>query len=869
MLFCVDASGSMAARERMEQVKTAILSLLLDAYQRRDKVGLITFRGDRRRARAAADRLRRHRRRPARRPAGRRAHAAGRGAARGRATCCELERRPRPAPPAAARRGHRRPRDRRRRTRSAAVAPASPAQLARLRRRRPSSSTARPAGCGWAWPAGWPSTCGAEHVPRRRGQRRRALTVRSRPEAERPDAAGTAARRTRRRAHHAAAPQPAALMVHTGDGKGKSTAAFGLALRGWNQGWSIGGLPVREVGQVAHRRADRARTPRRAARRDRRGRPGRVAQDGLGLVLVAQGRATRRTTPPTPPRAGPRSSAGSPPRRTTCYVLDEFTYPMKWGWVDVDDVVETLANRPGRQHVVITGRRRRPAAGRGRRPGHRDDQGQAPDGRRPEGPDGASSGERLPRLVIAAPASGHGKTTVATGLMAALRARGPRGVSGHKVGPDYIDPGYHALATGRPGRNLDPHLVGEDRVVPLLLHGAAPAPADVAVVEGVMGLYDGAIGRRRVRLDRARGRRADAHPVVLVVDISHAVALGRRGRARHGDLRPRGARSPASILNKAGSARHAAEVVGAVERPRHPGARRAAPRRRDRGPLAAPRPGPGRRARRRRRRRSTGWPTGSPSTSTSAAVLDARPHRAGPRRRPVGPGRGPGCGGADPGRRRARGRGGRRPGVHVPLRRDRGAAARGRLPDGRLRPAHRRRAARRHGRRSTSAAASPRCTPPSSARTHRCSRAVRAAVARGRARPSPSAPGCCTSAATVDGDPDGRRARRPTRAMTAAADAAATAPPSRTDTLLTRAGERVTGHEFHRTTVDPRGTTVPPGRVDDEPAGFASATLHASYLHTHWAGHPQLAARFAAAAHACPPAELSGARPSRHATSTA
>ena len=89
----------------------------------------------------------------------------------------------------------------------------------------------------------------------------------------------------------------------------------------------------------------------------------------------------------------------------------------------------------------------------------------------------------LPRLVIAAPASGHGKTTVATGLMAALRRAGHI-VSGHKVGPDYIDPGYHSLATGRPGRNLDPHLVGEDRLVPLLLHGAGGA--DLAIVEGVM-----------------------------------------------------------------------------------------------------------------------------------------------------------------------------------------------------------------------------------------------------------------------------------------------------------------------------------------------------------------------------------------------
>jgi cobyrinic acid a,c-diamide synthase len=122
----------------------------------------------------------------------------------------------------------------------------------------------------------------------------------------------------------------------------------------------------------------------------------------------------------------------------------------------------------------------------------------------------------IPRVVIAAPASGHGKTSVATGLLAAFAARGVA-VSPHKVGPDYIDPGYHALAAGRVGRNLDPWLVGEERILPLFRHGSQGA--DLAIVEGVMGLFDGAAGQG--------GFASTAHvagilkaPVLLVVDCS-------------------------------------------------------------------------------------------------------------------------------------------------------------------------------------------------------------------------------------------------------------------------------------------------------------------------------------------------------------
>ncbi|WP_371581199.1 cobyrinate a,c-diamide synthase [Streptomyces sp. NBC_01314] len=122
----------------------------------------------------------------------------------------------------------------------------------------------------------------------------------------------------------------------------------------------------------------------------------------------------------------------------------------------------------------------------------------------------------VPRLVIGAPSSRSGKTTVATGLMAALTERG-LAVSPHKVGPDYIDPGYHALASGRVGRNLDAYLCGPDLVAPLFAHGARGC--DIAVVEGVMGMYDGASGQGELA-STAHVAKLLRAPVVLVVDAS-------------------------------------------------------------------------------------------------------------------------------------------------------------------------------------------------------------------------------------------------------------------------------------------------------------------------------------------------------------
>ncbi|MGY1722024.1 cobyrinate a,c-diamide synthase [Blastococcus sp. SYSU DS0533] len=172
---------------------------------------------------------------------------------------------------------------------------------------------------------------------------------------------------------------------------------------------------------------------------------------------------------------------------------------------------------------------------------------------------------RLPRVVVAAPSSNAGKTSVTTGLVAALTARGLT-VSPHKVGPDYIDPGYHGLAAGRPGRNLDPWLVGEERIAPLLLHGARGA--DVAVVEGVMGLFDGA-----THPGVEPGFASTAHvagllraPVVLVVDASsqaRSVAALVHGFATFDPA----VRLGGVVLNRVGSDRHEAilrEALGAA-----------------------------------------------------------------------------------------------------------------------------------------------------------------------------------------------------------------------------------------------------------------------------------------------------------------
>ncbi|AFR08204.1 MULTISPECIES: cob(I)yrinic acid a,c-diamide adenosyltransferase [Nocardiopsis] len=149
------------------------------------------------------------------------------------------------------------------------------------------------------------------------------------------------------------------LAVHTGDGKGKSTAAFGLALRGWNQGWRIGVFQF--VKSAKWRIGEQTVLERLGRLHEETGEGGPVEWHKMGsgwswirhrdgaedhAAAAAQGweEIKRRLTEQT----------------HDLLILDEFTYPIAWGWVDVEDVVAALESRPGRQHVVITGRRADP-----------------------------------------------------------------------------------------------------------------------------------------------------------------------------------------------------------------------------------------------------------------------------------------------------------------------------------------------------------------------------------------------------------------------------------------------------------------------------------------------------------------------------
>ena len=164
-----------------------------------------------------------------------------------------------------------------------------------------------------------------------------------------------------------------------------------------------------------------------------------------------------------------------------------------------------------------------------------------------------------PRLVVASPRSGAGKSTITAGLLAAFRRRGLR-VRAAKVGPDFIDPTYHALAAGHPSRNLDPWISGLDAMGPLA--GRAAHGGELLLIEGVMGLFDGAAdGSPTSTADVAVALDA---PVVLIIDctaMSGSIAAVVHGFRTY-DAR---VRVGGVILNRVASPTHQKMLVDAVE----------------------------------------------------------------------------------------------------------------------------------------------------------------------------------------------------------------------------------------------------------------------------------------------------------------
>lgn len=461
---------------------------------------------------------------------------------------------------------------------------------------------------------------------------------------------------------------------------------------------------------------------------------------------------------------------------------------------------------------------------------------------------------RLPRIVVAAPGSGHGKTMVTTGLLSALHRKGIE-ASGHKVGPDYIDPGYHAAATGRPGRNLDPWLQGEERVVPLLIHGAAtPRPADVAVIEGVMGLFDGAIGSGGFA-STAHVARLTRTPVVLVVDAaaaSRSVGATVLGFATF----DREVTVAGVILNNVATARHESEardgvalagvpVLGVVPRrpdvvvpSRHLGLVPAV----ERVPQAAAAVA------------ALAELVGAHVDLDAVLALAATaPDLEGPAWSADEAVAGFALGTAGTGQR-ARIAVAAGPAfsfmyaetTELLVAAGAEVVAFDPLHDGRL-PA------------GTGGLLIGGGFPEVHAPALSANSSLRADIARFAAAGGAVVGECAGLlflGESLDGHPmcdvlptEGRFGRQ---LILGYREAVAVG-----DTLLARAGERVTGHEFHRTTVEAQPDARPrpaPAWVwrsaDGRPHhdGVSSDSVHASYLHVHWAGHPHLASRFVDAA---------------------
>lgn len=145
------------------------------------------------------------------------------------------------------------------------------------------------------------------------------------------------------------------LMLHTGEMKGKSTAAFGMALRGWNQGWDVGVFQF--VKSAKWRVGEESAFKALGRLHEETGEGGAVEWHKMGEGWSwSRKQGTEDDHAAAALEGWQEIARRLRAERHGFYVLDEFTYPLHWGWIDVDEVVDALVNRPGHQHVVITGR---------------------------------------------------------------------------------------------------------------------------------------------------------------------------------------------------------------------------------------------------------------------------------------------------------------------------------------------------------------------------------------------------------------------------------------------------------------------------------------------------------------------------------
>ena len=344
------------------------------------------------------------------------------------------------------------------------------------------------------------------------------------------------------------------ILIFTGDGKGKTTAALGMAFRASGHGLRTCVIQfIKSDTSVGEMAAAAASTNIE------------IHPTGLGFLPPPDRAAVRRAS-----RGGARPVCAGRPScsrsgRFALVILDEICLAVARGLID--EGAGAGAARPG-PAANVPGAHRPRGHARFDRPGRHGDRNALPQAwsasgaARPGG--GRTMNAACPRLVIAGSGSGVGKTSLALGLARWLARQGLR-VQTFKVGPDFLDPSYLAMASGRTCYNLDGWMTS--RAYVRRLFARATADADIALIEGVMGMFDGA-SPRTLEGSTAEIAQWLAAPVLLVVN-AHGAARSLAATVKgFAEFEP-GVRVAGVIANHGGSPRHRAWLAESLSAGRH------------------------------------------------------------------------------------------------------------------------------------------------------------------------------------------------------------------------------------------------------------------------------------------------------------